>query len=331
MLAALRRTIEWTGQYAYCFLHHNPNLRDELFTTSYVVPQPLLAAIRVVVFVYCLSVLVANLVVNIMHEAGWSWPAYFTTLTYLGITMYYGFAAFNTCQYTLVYGLHNHRRMHTSMVSHPIQIPLEQFRQRTLGLGIDHSSASPPELTPEPKGYAADATSQPQSPAGWPNSASVPATLAQPSSTLHQLALATQWLLYETFTCYAPLVSLIYWGFLYPSSGGFYERIDTWMGTSMHATNTALMLLEVLLFSRCPYRWTHFTVVISVLASYLVLVYFMVGVYDFYVYPFFDARFFGGYIAIICLLVVDIVGLVWVVLVMVHRWRDTKYPKWTQG
>ncbi|KAJ1934834.1 hypothetical protein FBU59_005569 [Linderina macrospora] len=227
------------------------------------------------------------------------------------------------------------------MVSRPIPIPSEHLRQLALGLGIDHGCTTPPGMSPGPKESSSAAATdtvastegseagadKESGDGGWPGNDVAALGVSKPS-TAHQLSLAAQWLLYETFTCYAPLVSLIYWGFLYSSSGGFDEAIDTWMGTSMHATNTALMLLEVLLFSRCPYRWTHFAVVMGVLASYLVLVYFMVGVYDFYVYPFFDARFFGGYVAVICLLVVDVVGLVWVVLLMVHSWRDRKYPKW---
>ncbi|KAJ2321990.1 hypothetical protein IWW51_004304 [Coemansia sp. RSA 2702] len=54
----------------------------------------------------------------------------------------------------------------------------------------------------------------------------------------------------------------------------------------------------------------------------------MVGVYGFYVYPFFEPRYFGGFIALLCLLIVNIVTVVWVIMLMVHRLRDLLYPRW---
>ncbi|KAI8319648.1 hypothetical protein GQ54DRAFT_313358 [Martensiomyces pterosporus] len=329
------------GRYAHCFLHHNPSLRDELFATSYFIPQPVLALIRIVLFAYCLTVLIANLTVNIIHKAGWNWPAYFTTLTYFGITLYYGFAAYNTCRHTWVHGTwqkwrrrrrrrRRGARVSGAMISLPMPLGPEQMRQ----LAASGRMSFPPSLMSKSEtvcsgtcGSASrssdtssndiQAPSPPQQRCvsqsaedkdivelvDTQTQAAAAAAAAEGPSTAHQVSLALQWLLYETFTCYAPLVSLIYWGFLFPSQGGLDGRMNVWMGVSMHATNTILMVLEILVMSRCPLRWTHFPLVVLVLVLYLVLVYFMIGVYGFYVYPFFDAQFFGGYVAIICLLV----------------------------
>ncbi|KAJ1876607.1 hypothetical protein LPJ57_004399 [Coemansia sp. RSA 486] len=148
-------------------------------------------------------------------------------------------------------------------------------------------------------------------------------------SVLHQSSLATQWILYESFTCYAPLVTLIYWCLLYPSQEeGFVSGLDIWMGVSMHACNSVLMALEISVFARTRYKWPHIGVMYVFLVLYLVLVYFMVGVYDFYVYPFFDGRYFGGYVAVVCLLVMNVVAIIWVIMLMIHRLRDMLYPKW---
>ncbi|KAI7823416.1 hypothetical protein BX661DRAFT_186557 [Kickxella alabastrina] len=136
----------------------------------------------------------------------------------------------------------------------------------------------------------------------------------RPASVAHQLSLASQWVLYETFTCYAPLVTLVYWCLLYPTQGGLDGVLDTWMGVSMHAINFLLMSLEVMVFARCRYRWTHFGMVVLCLVLYLALVYFMVV--------------FWGYVAVVCLLVVVVVAIIWVIMLMVHRWRDMAYPRW---
>ncbi|KAJ1728025.1 hypothetical protein LPJ72_005657 [Coemansia sp. Benny D160-2] len=146
--------------------------------------------------------------------------------------------------------------------------------------------------------------------------------------TARKVLLASQWLLYESFTCFAPLVTIVYWALLYPTSDGFAAVADVWMGVSMHAVNTVLMAAEVLLLSRIPFNLMHLSVPLTFMTLYLGLVYFMVAVYGFYVYPFFEARYFGGYIAIVCLLVVNIVAIIWVALVLLHYWRDRAYPRW---
>ncbi|KAJ1720765.1 hypothetical protein LPJ61_006122, partial [Coemansia biformis] len=143
------------------------------------------------------------------------------------------------------------------------------------------------------------------------------------------LVLAAQWILYESFTCYAPLVTIIYWALLYPTQTAVLDTlVDWWMGISMHAFNMVLMLFEVLVAARCPLKWTHFATIITIMGLYLGLVYFMVGVYDFYVYPFFEPRYFGGFIAIMCLLIINVVAVIWTILLIVHRLRDTLYPRW---
>ncbi|KAJ2162598.1 hypothetical protein IW139_005532 [Coemansia sp. RSA 353] len=280
----------------YCFLFHNPELRDELFATSYVVPQRILAGIRSTLFIYCLAVLISNLAVNVAHGAGWNWAAYFTTLTFFGITLYYGFASYTTIAYAW-----------------------KQQKIRTDGAAtlVDSESASQsPPLSDIGEGYIKN---------------SMPREIAQtqPPSLAHQVALASQWILYESFTCFAPLVSLIYWALLFPTQNDILDSgLDTWMGVSMHALNSVLMLCEVGVFAKTPYRYSHFWILFVFLALYLGLAYFMVGVYGFYVYPFFDSRYFGGYIALICLLIIDIIAVVWVIMLMVHRLRDGLYPRW---
>ncbi|KAI9471087.1 hypothetical protein LPJ78_001526 [Coemansia sp. RSA 989] len=265
----------------YCFLFHNPVLQDELFATSYMVKPPVLFGIRAAFFVYSFTVLLSNLVVNIVHGAGWNWAAYFTTLTYFGITLYYGVASWTTMRF----------------------LRKQQQGERRIEVRTPDSGM---ELVEDKQ------TEQ----------------LYEVPSVVHQLALASQWLLYETFSCYAPLVTLIYWVLLYPTQSGMLDvPLDQWMGVSMHAVNCLFMLTEVSC-SKIPYRWSHFGVVVVFLAMYLGLAYFMVAVYGFYVYPFFESRYFGGYIALLCLLIVNIVAIVWVVMLMVHRLRDTLFPRW---
>ncbi|KAJ2808755.1 hypothetical protein H4R20_000670 [Coemansia guatemalensis] len=153
--------------------------------------------------------------------------------------------------------------------------------------------------------------------------------IAESPTVLHQLTLATQQVLYESFTCFAPLVTIVYWGLLYPTQSVTLDTpVDLWTGISMHAVNSVLMVVEVGVFAKSPYTRGHFWILFVFLALYLGLAYFMVGVYDFYVYPFFDPKYFGGYVALICLLAVNIVAIVWVIMLMLHRVRDSVYPRW---
>ncbi|KAJ2237938.1 hypothetical protein GGF40_002956 [Coemansia sp. RSA 1286] len=409
---AFSRLYTYGKTYTHRFLYHNPDyLRDELLVTSYFIPQRTLGITRLLVFIYCLVVLVANLVVNIVHGAGWSWAAYFTTLTFFGITLYYGIAAYNTLRYK---GSDTNRNRVNGgdvgglVISQPIPLTSEQRKafmedsrmSRFPGMvlsdpsistgggseiseyesdrGVDrvqllsteyHQGGQPVvidraegEQRPEIEeiqvfpGSCANSISRRinrNSNASVSISISIMEDAAQDKqaealrtyntsdlhtaheqqqqlpSVLHQSSLATQWILYESFTCYAPLVTLIYWCLLYPSQEeGFISGLDIWMGVSMHACNSVLMALEISVFARARYKWSHIGVMYVFLVLYLVLVYFMVGVYDFYVYPFFDGRYFGGYVAVVCLLVMNVVAIIWVIMLMIHRLRDMLYPKW---
>ncbi|KAI9502684.1 hypothetical protein GGI25_003539 [Coemansia spiralis] len=317
----VRRVCEWAKHQANSFLFDNPVLADPVFTTSYFVPQPVLCLVRLVVFAYCLGVLVTNMVINIVHGAGWNWAAYFTTLTYVGITMYFGFAAYNTTRACVLKQLVAREMVcrvdvpdssqaivapeivsvATSRHSSVIYVNAQSSTEEKLTDGEDQVAPEPPLLVP----------------------------LLPAKKLTRQLCLATQWLLYESFVCFAPLVTIVYWALLYPMSGGFAALDDVWMGVSMHAVNTILMALEVLVFARSPMVLGHINFLLTAMTLYLGLVYFMVLVYGFYVYPFFEARYFSGYIAIVCLLVVNIVGIIWVALFMVHYWRDRAFPKWS--
>lgn len=240
----MKRLLNWYQTSPYL-----TDQQDAVFVTSFWLPPLWVAVIRLTLFCYCATVLISNLTANVLHGAGWSWAAYFTTLTYFGICCYYGVAGYNSLRYL--------------MCSNSVK---------------------------------------------W--------------------MLALQWVLYELFTCFAPLVTLVYWAILYPSQGPFDSRIDMWMGVSMHGVNTLLMLLEVFVLSRCPYYMdglAHWLIAMAVLCLYLALVYLMVGVYGFYVYPFFETKYFGaGGVAAVCLLIADVVAVVWIIQCLVHRWRDGK-------
>ncbi|KAJ2807366.1 hypothetical protein H4R21_000508 [Coemansia helicoidea] len=372
-MAMVRRAVVQMQRRFYCFLHHNPVLCDNTFATSYVVPQPALGAVRAAVFAYCFAVLATNLIINIVHGAGWSWAAYFTTLTFFGITLYYGLAAWVTVRYTWICRRAAYRRAMEAAASPPVALAVEQQLQPT-GKVTQHAAAdTPPESNPatlvttmvEPEQHQPqpeperqplvsiavqdEITEHPQ-PAGASRHQPPDEIAEQPTpdeiseqqvpveeppqptaraSTAHQLALATQWLLYESFICFAPLVTLIYWVLLYPTQSDLMDgAVDWWMGVSMHAFNMVLMLLEVLVFARCPCQWRHFAAIAGFMVLYLGLVYFMVGVYGFYVYPFFEPHYFGGYIAVMCLLIVNIAAVIWTIHLMIHRLRDALYPRW---
>ncbi|KAJ2826350.1 hypothetical protein IWW50_002403 [Coemansia erecta] len=372
----------------HCFLFHNPVLHDDLFATSYLVQQPILACIRGSLFVYCLSVLISNLAVNIAHGAGWNWAAYFTTLTFFGITLYYGVASYTTIMFAWRrYGVQREAvapqvdvgsvevdeglasldsegsvkqnlaecnwvarsegtvkdRDNVSMSKDGDVTSLTEDRNVAPSNEVRDIASLDEDRDAEPDGITelttdADPTSNPSESTEitildpeWAKE-STPAYSASPPlppTLAHQTLLASQLLLYEAFTCFAPLVTLIYWVLLYPTQTDVLDNaLNTWMGISMHALNSVLMVLEIGVFAKTPYVWSHLWVLLGCLVMYLGLAYFMVGVYGFYVYPFFEARYFGGYVAVVCLLFVGIVAVVWVVMLMVHRLRDSIYPRW---
>ncbi|KAJ1820994.1 hypothetical protein LPJ60_002882 [Coemansia sp. RSA 2675] len=355
----LSRSKQRIGGYVNRFLFENQYLRDEYFATSYIVPQRLLLGVRIIAFVYCASVLISNMVSNIMNGAGWSWAAYFTTLTYFGITLYYWFAAYNTGRCLVK---HRHVRKEGvagRAISHPMPLPPDQLAMlasassRVFGTPagrvrenhrteLDHvrllrlgahgasddqvNSTSGESETVQEMSEFDDFSVVSESEIDVNEKRSEGPAL----TTAHQLSLAAQWILYELFACYAPLVSIIYWAVLYPSQGGIGSVFDMWMGISMHGLNTVFMSLEVLVFARCPFRWTHVGVALGAMFMYLALTYLMVTWYGFYVYPFFEAKYFGvGGVVVFCVLMLDVAALSWVVLIMVHRWRDRAYPrKW---
>ncbi|KAJ2445190.1 hypothetical protein GGF42_006078 [Coemansia sp. RSA 2424] len=346
------------------FLFDNNYLCDEYFTTSYIVPQRALLGIRILAFAYCAAVLVSNLASNIAHGAGWSWAVYFTSLTFCGITLYYLFAAYNTARHLFKCRGAIHRPsagVGGRAISRPAPLPPDQLIRlaasstrvfgtpaslaivdsRANGLDqteLDHIRLLQPSTHTIPS-ECHFSTGDESETIGDVTEISLSYVESSPSdetkpseraakSTAHQLSLAAQWILYELFTCYAPLVSLVYWVALYPSQGGLDTPFNTWMGISMHGINTVLMALEVFVFARCSYRWTHAGLVLGLLVLYLAFVYMMVGVYGFYVYPFFEAEYFGsGGVGVICLVIIDIVAIAWIVMLMIHRWRDSAYPR----
>ncbi|KAJ1933770.1 hypothetical protein GGF37_006611, partial [Kickxella alabastrina] len=336
-----RGAVSWLKHSAHIFLFHNDKyLRDEFFVTSYFIPQPTLGIIRTVIFIYCLAVLIANLAVNISHGAGWNWAAYFTTLTFIGITLYYGFAAYNTVRYTTVNRIWNwwrlewqwHRKAVRELpISMPMPLPPDQLMilagdsrigmpsvsalvadnaglgtisivtntdscsgsssgiERVQLLRSDHERAPmglrdigiAPEIDEikeicdqqqqqqdqdqdqdqsqiqqqQQNKRISDTTrtrtrTRSRTTTESRSMADEDTQYRRPASVAHQLSLASQWVLYETFTCYAPLVTLVYWCLLYPTQGGLDGVLDTWMGVSMHAINFLLMSLEVMVFAR---------------------------------------------------------------------------------
>ncbi|PIA14399.1 hypothetical protein COEREDRAFT_82795, partial [Coemansia reversa NRRL 1564] len=287
----------------YCYLFHNPQLRDDFYVTSYLIPQATLGIIRGVLFVYCLIVLISNLVVNIIHGAGWNWAAYFTTLSFFGITLYYGVATYTTLRYwqkQQQYGIRFNKQSlqngdeNSSVVidsallsQEPVQLtPAANNQDSIMETTLDDEST---QLTTDRREIveievASDIIQDKEE----EDVEMKPRNTTESFTILHQLTLAMQQILYESFACFAPLVTIVYWGLLYSTESVVLDTmLDLWMGISMHAINTILMLLEVFVFAKSPFNKGHFSILFGFLLLYLGLAYFMVGVYDFYVYPFF--------------------------------------------
>ncbi|RYP60560.1 hypothetical protein DL771_010477 [Monosporascus sp. 5C6A] len=149
------------------------------------------------------------------------------------------------------------------------------------------------------------------------------ARFPRPLQALHSL-------FYTTVTTYPLLVTIVYWGVLYPTSfgahGGFPNTFTAWINVSQHAFNSVFALFEIFVPRTQPPPFVHLLWLIVILALYLGLAYVTLATKGFYVYPFLNpAATRGGrrgvtaYIFGIMSAVIVIFGIVWGVI-WVRRW-----------
>lgn len=125
--------------------------------------------------------------------------------------------------------------------------------------------------------------------------------------------------LYTTVVVYPFIVTVVYWGLLYP--GAWFPLVfRAWSNVSQHAMNSAFALFEILLARTRPPPVVHLLALVVVLALYLALAYLTRATKGFYVYPFLDpsqgAGRTAGYILGILLAVIVVFGLVYGVIAL---------------
>ncbi|KAI1414876.1 hypothetical protein F5Y13DRAFT_157422 [Hypoxylon sp. FL1857] len=145
----------------------------------------------------------------------------------------------------------------------------------------------------------------------------------------HGTALLNRWprplqalhaLFYSTVTTYPFLVTIVYWGLLYPYGSAWFPTVyDGWANISQHALNSFFALFEIAVPRTAPQPWVHALWLIVLLALYLALAYVTRATKGFYTYDFLDpgrtgslvaAYVFG--IAVASILIFGIVkGVVW--------------------
>lgn len=89
-------------------------------------------------------------------------------------------------------------------------------------------------------------------------------------------------LYYSSITSFPFLVTIVFWGTM--NSGWPPGRFEQWINISVHGLNSVFAVLEILLPATQPPPWTHLSVVLLVLSSYLGLAYLMHETQGFYVY-----------------------------------------------
>ncbi|KAI1209721.1 uncharacterized protein F4807DRAFT_87678 [Annulohypoxylon truncatum] len=105
-------------------------------------------------------------------------------------------------------------------------------------------------------------------------------------------------LYYSSVTSYPFIVTIVYWGILYPYGGAWFPDVyDGWSNISQHALNSFFALFEILVPRTQPQPWIHVLWLIVILAFYLALAYLTRATKGFYVYSFLDPTKEGPLVA----------------------------------
>ncbi|KAH7027416.1 uncharacterized protein B0I36DRAFT_350950 [Microdochium trichocladiopsis] len=133
-------------------------------------------------------------------------------------------------------------------------------------------------------------------------------------------------LYYTTVVTYPVLVTVVFWGILYPplyGQTGFTSTYGLWGNVSQHALNSAFLLFELIFTRTAPPPWIHLLWLILILALYLGLAYLTAATKGFYVYPFLDPTkqhaFVAAYVFGIAVAIIVIFVLVWA-LIKFRNW-----------
>lgn len=125
-------------------------------------------------------------------------------------------------------------------------------------------------------------------------------------------------LFYTTVVTFPILVTAVYWGLLYRTSGGFTTTYALWSNVSQHALNSAFLLFEVIFPRTAPLPWIHLLWLIVILALYLCVAYITAATKGFYVYPFLDpgkqGSFVAAYVFGIAIAIIIIFVLIWAII-----------------
>ena len=89
-------------------------------------------------------------------------------------------------------------------------------------------------------------------------------------------------LYYSTVTSFPFLVTIVFWGTM--NSGWPAGRFEQWINISVHGLNSVFAILEIVLTATNPPPWTHLSIVLAVLSTYLGLAYLTRHTQGFYVY-----------------------------------------------
>ncbi|PAV23898.1 hypothetical protein PNOK_0096600 [Pyrrhoderma noxium] len=92
-------------------------------------------------------------------------------------------------------------------------------------------------------------------------------------------------LLFSTITTFPILVTIVYWGELYPQSP-FSDAFGAWENVSLHALNTVFAFFEITTTNAGPTPYNHCIFIVLLLACYLGVAYITHATQGFYTYGF---------------------------------------------
>ncbi|KIW95726.1 uncharacterized protein Z519_04311 [Cladophialophora bantiana CBS 173.52] len=136
-------------------------------------------------------------------------------------------------------------------------------------------------------------------------------------------------LYYSMVTCFLILVTLTFWCTMY--FGPWYKvTFDAWANISVHAMNTFMALLEIILPTTEPFPWTHLPFLMTIQSLYLGLAYLTRATDGFWVHEWLDPELGKWKVAVhvVCYSVVTVVIFVFLrYTIWVRNWLLRRHSR----
>ena len=268
--------------------------------TSYILPVPALALIRLVIAIYMLVTAFATAVVE-----GIGSITYFTSLSYWGDTTYFLMSAIHTCSFW--YSLRRWKLARTESLrqgSSRFELlekayPLDGVQRIEVSHGkVPIQALGTPSHTDIERELSYSHGTEFEIGARYPRSM-LSSRFSRPFQLCHTL-------LISTVSSFPLVVTVIFWSVLRGPTP-LSDPYSIFANVGKHTLNYVLTMLDLILLSRTPLRpWWHMLLVATLLALYLGIVEITYRRYHVWVYAFFNAYQFGTPLVVLFCLVLGV-------------------------